>query len=291
MKTTTLLALLFLSTCLACASTLPNQDPTGELLPVVSGEDLDGLAVTLPRGQEPAILLVGYAQRAQFDIDRWILGLVQAGTPLPVLEVPTIPGMLPGMAAGWIDDGMRSGIPPADWAAVVTLYGDDAKELAALTGTELPNNARVLLVDGAGRIVWFADRGYSATGLLELDAAARALAGYEVAPTSGLLFDFTSPGDERSWSAVDDRVMGGASRSSLQAGPSSAAFAGELVVEGGGFAQVRVSPDEPIDLTGADAVELSVRGDGRTYQLRLGHDGRFDGVRWTADFRPEPGVW
>jgi len=173
----------------------------------------------------------------------------------------------------------------------VTLYGEDAEELAALTGTELPNNARVLLVDGAGRIVWFADRGYSATGLLELDAAARALADSEQAPASDLLFDFTSPGDELPWRAVDDRVMGGSSRSALQAVPRSAAFAGELVVEGGGFAQVRVSPDEPIDLTGAEAVELSVRGDGRTYQLRLGDDGRFDGVRWTAEFRPEPGVW
>ncbi len=197
--------------------------------------------------------------------------------------------MQPGMAAGWIDDGMRGGIPPQDWASVVTLYGDDAERLAAFTGTELPNNTRVLLVDGAGRVRWFHDRGYGASLLLELDAAARALA--PAATSSEVLFDFTDPAAAEDWRPMDDRVMGGSSRSQLQLVPSSAAFAGELVVEGGGFASVRVDPDRPLDLDGAEAIELLVRGDGRTYQLRLGDDGRYDGVRWTAEFRPEPGAW
>ena len=124
----------------------------------------------------PRILLVGYEQRTQFDIDRWLLGLIQAETPATLVEVPTIPGMLPGLASGWIDDGMRGGIPPEDWASVVTLYGDDARIVAEFTGNELPNNARVLLLNGSGTVVWFHDRGYSATKALELDRAARELA-------------------------------------------------------------------------------------------------------------------
>lgn len=297
MKFTLLIAGLALFSFMSCKSSLPNQKPIGESMPVVSGEDLDGTAVTLPKAQEPMILLVGYVQEAQFDLDRWILGLVQLETPLPILEVPTIPGMLPGLAAGWIDEGMRGGIPPEDWASVVTVYGAGAKELAAFTGTELANNGRVLLLDGAGRVVWFADRGYSATGVSELDARARALVGAPQSvsagtrETEGMLFDFGTAEASSAWSPVDDRVMGGSSRSRLEPVPSLAAFTGELVVEGGGFAQVRVSPEQPLDLSDAERVELLVRGDGRTYQLRLGDDGRFDGVRWTASFQPALGQW
>ena len=303
-----LLLLALAPALVACQSALPNQDPTGLAVPAVSGEDLDGTARSLP-SQEPQILLVGYAQNAQFDIDRWILGLSQAGTPLPITEVPTIPGLAPGMIAGTIDQGMRDGIPPQDWAAVVTIYGDDAADLAAFTGTELPNNARVLLLDAAGRVAWFHDRGYGASLVLELDAAARDLAGLDprdplaplleasmdtaepadTAADDGVLFDFTTDGREGDWFAMDDRVMGGKSVSSLAVEPRTGAFAGDLVLDGGGFASVRTQVD--LDLSEATALELLVRGDGRAYQVRLGDDGRWDGVRWTHTFRPRAGEW
>jgi len=163
----------------ACGSPTPRRQPLGEVFPTVRGEALDGTPRELPGDLdgEPAILLVGYEMDAQFDIDRWLLGLAQLETPVRLLEVPTIDGMVPGMIAGKIDDGMRSGIPPQDWAAVVTLYGDDAERVVALTGDEGGSNARILLLDGEGRIAWFADRGWSAGLLLELDARARELAG------------------------------------------------------------------------------------------------------------------
>jgi hypothetical protein len=160
-----------------CASKVPNRSPLGEPLPVVVGESLDGVKVTLPddlRGK-PAILLLGYAQQAQFDADRWIMGLLQAKATVRILEVPTIPGMIPGMFAGMIDGGMRAGIPSEDWGSVVTLYGSDASKLVALTGNAGGPNMRVLLVDGDGRVRWFHDRGYSAGKCLELVDAARTL--------------------------------------------------------------------------------------------------------------------
>ena len=114
------LALLVLLTSLlpACTTTVARRDPRGDHFPAVSGKDLDGTEVRLPEdlGGEPAILLVGYVMKAQFDLDRWLLGLVQLETPVRAVEVPTIRGMFPGMIAGRIDAGMRSGIPPEDWA-------------------------------------------------------------------------------------------------------------------------------------------------------------------------------
>lgn len=162
----------------SCSATIENRDPLGARFPDVSGEGLDGRTWHLPEdlAGEPAILLVGYVQEAQFDLDRWLLGLLQAGTPGRVLEVPTVDGFVPGLIDDRIDAGMRSGIPSEDWGSVVTIYRSDARRVVEATGNERPRNGRIVLLDGQGRVAWFHDRGYSAQRLLELDARARSLA-------------------------------------------------------------------------------------------------------------------
>ncbi len=166
-----------LLTAACSAAPRPNRDPLGEPFPEVAGKALDGKPWQLPGDLAggPAILLIGYVQDAQFDIDRWLLGITQVGTPVPFLELPTIEGLAPRMFKGYIDDGMRGGIPIEDWRGVVTLWADDAASVVALTGNERPNNARVALLDPQGRVAWFADRGYSAAQMVELDAKAREL--------------------------------------------------------------------------------------------------------------------
>jgi len=166
-----LAALLLVS---SCSTTLTNRDPVGEQFPAVSGESLEGKAESLPLG-EPTVLLVGYVQDAQFDADRWLVGLLQATPPVRILEVPTLVGLFPRAIAGTIDNGMRSGIPSEDWQSVVTLYGEDSDRVLAFTGNEKPRNIRVLLVDASGQVRWFHDRGFSAGKLLELEAAAKEL--------------------------------------------------------------------------------------------------------------------
>ena len=93
--------------------------------------------------------------------------------------VPTIPGVLPSFASGWIDDGMRSGIPREDWGVVVTLYGDAARPVAELTGTEQGRITRVVVLDATGTIAWFDDEGYSARKALEIAALVTDLASAE----------------------------------------------------------------------------------------------------------------
>jgi hypothetical protein len=156
----------------SCGSTFPHRDPTGEPFPAVVGESLDGERVELPsafRG-EPVVLLVGYLQSSQFDIDRWLIGLSETGVDVAVREVPTIPGLVPGAFAGWIDSGMRRGIPREDWGAVVTVYGD-ASRIAEFTGNEEGLPARVLLLDADGRVAFFHDEGFSVAALSRLRAA------------------------------------------------------------------------------------------------------------------------
>lgn len=153
-----------------CSSALPNRDPTGDVFPPVVGESLEKERVELPAALagQPAILLIGYDQGTQFDIDRWLMGLIQAGADVRILEIPTIPGLVPSLASGWIDEGMRSGIPKEDWGVVVTLYGSAATPVAKLTGTTNGRLTRVIGLDADGRIAWFDDKGYSARKAMQL---------------------------------------------------------------------------------------------------------------------------
>jgi hypothetical protein len=113
---------------------ITNRNPIGERFPTVSGQSLEKGPVILP----------------------------------DIVELPTIPGLVPTIASKWIDDGMRAGIPREDWAAVVTLYGRSAKPVAALTGTEFPQRARVIVLDENGTIVWFDDAGFAPRKAIEV---------------------------------------------------------------------------------------------------------------------------
>ncbi len=154
-----------------CQGVIPNRDPSGDPFPTVAGRDLEDRAIELPAAVEgaPAILMIGYVQETQFDIDRWTLGLLQSGTKVRLMEIPAVGGWFPAtFLQSTIDNGMRSGIPAEDWASVVTLYGEDADRTQAFTGTERPRNARILLLDRHGVVRWFWDQGYSPSRLLEM---------------------------------------------------------------------------------------------------------------------------
>lgn len=175
----TALCLMLFATILSftsCSTTYPRRDPTGEAFPTVTGTSLAGDAVTFPdvgRGA-PLLLLIGYEQDTQFDLDRWIQALEAAGAKVRTYELPTIPGLTPRLFSGFIDGGMRRGIPQEDWFAVVTVYGDAAK-VAEFTGNDDGLPGRIVLLDRDGRVAFFHDRGYSLGTLKQLLAKLAAL--------------------------------------------------------------------------------------------------------------------
>lgn len=111
-------------------------------------------------------------------------------------------------------------------------------------------------------------------------------------PTRKPLFDFAVPGTLADWSAVDDVVMGGVSRSGLQAcGDGHASFQGVVSLSnGGGFASVRCRP-LALGLPGASVCSIEVCGDGQRYKLNLRTDDTFDGVNYQIGFSPPAGEW
>lgn len=107
-----------------------------------------------------------------------------------------------------------------------------------------------------------------------------------------LLFDFRRTDTAGTWSAIDDRVMGGVSRSQLRHDSAGhAVFEGEVSLDNnGGFASVRSAP-QPIGAPDATTLMLEVRGDGRVYKLNLRTDDAFDGVSYQAAFTAPAGQW
>ena len=159
-----LLLVLFFSSC--ANYDYPSQVKLGDNMIAATGESLEGNVVAIPedfKGQE-TLLLFGYKQDSQFDIDRWLIGLYMTQTQVAAYEIPTIQGMLPRMFSGFIDSGMRKGIPKQLWKGVVTVYADGDK-IQRFTGNQNPNNARVMLLDKAGKIVYFYDQGFSVEAL------------------------------------------------------------------------------------------------------------------------------
>jgi monofunctional biosynthetic peptidoglycan transglycosylase len=105
------------------------------------------------------------------------------------------------------------------------------------------------------------------------------------------LIDF-SKADRGSWRAINDGVMGGVSQSDIRrTDQSTGVFEGVLSLENnGGFASVRVVVERR-NLTTYSGLEIRVRGDGRTYQLRLRTNDSFDGIAYRADFETRDSEW
>lgn len=107
-----------------------------------------------------------------------------------------------------------------------------------------------------------------------------------------VLFDFSGPDATYAWAPIDDRVMGGVSRSTMRSDTAGhAVFQGTVSLErNGGFASVRSSPADR-GLPGARAVVLDLRGDPRQFKLSLLTDDGFDSLSYQAAFSPHGGEW
>jgi hypothetical protein len=155
----------------ACSTSYPNQAITGQDFPSVTGQTLEKESMAFPEDLQGkmSLLLIGYKQDSQFDIDRWLIGLDMTQTQVAVYEVPTIQGLFPRMFSPLINNGMRAGIPKPLWKGVVTIY-KDGDQVQAFTGNENPNNTRVVLLNEQGKVIYFYDQGFSVDALNQLRA-------------------------------------------------------------------------------------------------------------------------
>jgi len=126
---------------------------------------------------KPAVLLVAYRRDTQDDVNRWLELLAKDWPQVARYEVPTSAGIIWRPLAGWIDSGMRGGVPENKWSSVVTLYGGDAARLRDFLGDYGVPSAHVAVLDANGMVVWFNAEGYSDERARELSDILRTLTG------------------------------------------------------------------------------------------------------------------
>ena len=108
-----------------------------------------------------------------------------------------------------------------------------------------------------------------------------------------LLVNFDNNPEEPHWIALNDGVMGGRSSGGPTISEGKLEFTGLLsLANNGGFSSVR-SVGREFDLSDVAAVVISVRGDGRRYQLRLATDAHYREmpVSYGAGFDTAAGEW
>ena len=108
-----------------------------------------------------------------------------------------------------------------------------------------------------------------------------------------MILNFEKAAAEPDWTAVNDGVMGGISTGGATMKDGVMRFSGTLSLENrGGFSSVRTR-DAAFDLSGAKEIRLRVKGDGRTYQLRLASNARHRGSRisYGGEFQTKAGEW
>ena len=133
------------------------------------GNSLSGKKWNLPKDfkSKKTLLLIGYKQNTQFDIDRWLIGLDTRKVKVDLYEIPTVSGLIPYMISDKIDGGMKSGIPEKLWPIVITVYGD-ADKIIKFTGNQNGLNARILLLDEKHKVIFQHDEGFSVEDLSKL---------------------------------------------------------------------------------------------------------------------------
>lgn len=108
------------------------------------------------------------------------------------------------------------------------------------------------------------------------------------------IIDFSNT-SAASWQIVNDSVMGGISRSTLELKDDGfALFSGTVSLKNnGGFASVRTQATAPADLSDFDGLSIRVFGDGKTYCLRVKtvKNGRITRYSYEARFDTRPGEW
>lgn len=107
-----------------------------------------------------------------------------------------------------------------------------------------------------------------------------------------LILDFSTSASCRDWQSIDDRIMGGVSRSSVEhVSKQGMKFSGTVSLENhGGFASIRANVTD-LDLSDFQRLTLRVKGDGKSYKLSLRTDDFFDGVSYQATFTTRQETW
>lgn len=141
--------------------------------PRVVTETLAGSPLVLPDSLDAdrAIVIFAFRRHAQVIVDSWLTPLrfhLGERTDVKVYEIPVLSGGW-RMVSGFIDGGMRSGIPAHRHDTVATYYGDVHRFRTALNMHDL-DSAYAFLISGDGSVLWRASGWATKRSLQEVES-------------------------------------------------------------------------------------------------------------------------
>ena len=117
----------------------------------IEGETLSGKKVTLPAaaGGEPALLIIGFTHGSQAQAKAWTLRVHDRFPAWSIAVLEDVPRLVRGMAT----HGIRSGTPKDQYDRFLLVFHGE-KQLKQAAGFDHPDDAYLLVIDGAGAIRW-----------------------------------------------------------------------------------------------------------------------------------------
>lgn len=138
--------------------------------PRITAENLNREPITLPDdlSGNPALVLIAYKREQQLNVNTWLDRMGEIETAIPgvqIIETPTISSGRWGWMAGFIDGGMRSGIPDTDARGrTITLYTSVSLFNQALN-IESVDTIYAVLLDADGEVVEMVEGDYTESKL------------------------------------------------------------------------------------------------------------------------------
>jgi hypothetical protein len=130
-----------------CAGILDAQGS----IPNIEGETLSGKKVSLPRdlGSKPALLIIGFTHGSQAQTKAWSLRVQDRFLTWSIAVLEDVPRLVRGM----VTHSIKSAIPKEQYDRFLLLYRGE-KELKQVAGFDRPDDAYLLVIDGAGAVRW-----------------------------------------------------------------------------------------------------------------------------------------
>jgi len=143
--------------------------------PKITAENLNKEKVTLPDDYNgnPLLVLIAYKQKQQLNVNTWLDRMDEIESTIPgvqIIETPTISSGKWGWMAGFIDGGMRSGIPSTEARGrTITLYTDVSLFNQALN-IESVDTIYAVLLDEEGEVIEMIEGDFTLDKLQLLEA-------------------------------------------------------------------------------------------------------------------------
>ena len=122
-----------------------------QTFPQVDGETLSGKKVSLPAvfAGQPALLIIGFTHGSQTQTKAWSIRVRDRFPAWSVAVLEDVPRLVRGMAV----HGIKSGTPKDQHDRFVLVYRGE-KKLKDAAGFDRPDDAYLVVLDGAGAIRW-----------------------------------------------------------------------------------------------------------------------------------------